>query len=115
MPNAAKDKAFTAHVIELMQPIGPVQAKRMFGGAGIFLQGVMFGLIADSVLYLKVDKDTVTEFKAKGLEAFSYNRKGKAIKMSYYEAPEEVLEDAEEMKYWSTKAYQTALRATADR
>ena len=113
MTASKNEKAFTSYVVELMQSIGPVRAKGMFGGHGIFLEGLMFGLVADSVLYFKVDKDTENEFKTKGLEAFSYNKKGKEIKMSYYEAPEEALENDEEMKCWATKAYLTALRAAS--
>jgi len=85
----------------------------MFGGHGIFLQGLMFGLVADSVLYLKVDEETKNEFEAKGLEAFSYNKKGKEFKMSYYQAPEEALESAEEMNFWVNKAYGVALKAAS--
>ena len=113
MPASNNEKTFTSYVVELMQSIGPVRAKRMFGGHGIFLEGLMFGLVAESVLYLKVDKDTENEFQAKGLEAFSYIKKGKKIKLSYYQAPEEALENEEEMKCWATKAYRTALRATS--
>jgi len=69
----------------------------------------MFALVADNVLYLKVDKDIIAEFE--GLEAFSYDRQGKEFKMSYFQAPEEVLEDAEKMRVWANKAYGAALRA----
>jgi DNA transformation protein len=113
MPASTKEKEFTSYVVELMQAIGPVRAKAMFGGYGIFLEGLMFGLIADSVLYLKADKKTENEFKAKGLEPFTYIKKGKEFKMSYYQAPEETLEDEEEMKSWAAKAYSTALRAVS--
>lgn len=110
MPTSPEEKEFTAYIVDLMQSIGPVSAKAMFGGYGIFLEGLMFGLVVDGVLYLKVDKKTENEFKAKGLEPFTCNMKGKDIKMSYYEAPEEVLEDDEEMNFWATKAYGTALK-----
>jgi DNA transformation protein len=73
----------------------------------------MFALVADSVLYLKVDKNTENEFKTMGLEAFTYSKKGKEFKMSYFQAPEEALEDKEEMNSWATKAYQTALRVAS--
>ena len=72
MPSSPEEKEFTSYVVDLMQSIGPVNAKAMFGGYGIFLEGLMFGLVADSVLYLKVDKETENEFKAKGLEQFTY-------------------------------------------
>ena len=113
MPLSREEKEFTSYVVDLMQSIGPVRGKSMFGGYGIFLEGLMFGLIADSVLYLKADKETENEFKAKGLEQFTYNKKGKEFKMSYYQAPEEVLEDGEEMNSWADKAYGAALRAAA--
>ena len=113
MPASGEEKEFAAYVVELMQSIGPVRARRMFGGHGIFLDGLMFGLIADSVLYLKADKETEIEFKARGLEAFTYNKKGKEYKMSYYQAPEEALEDGEEMNSWATRAYGAALRAAS--
>ncbi len=104
MPVSNEEKEFVTYVVELMESIGPVSAKGMFGGYGLFLDGLMFGLVADSTLYLKVDKETENEFKAKGLDAFTYNKKGKEIKMTYYQAPEEALEDAEEMNSWANKA-----------
>ena len=96
-----------------MQSIGPVHAKSMFGAHGIYLESLMFALVADGVLYLKSDKETEKEFKARGLEAFTYNKKGKEYKMSYYQAPEEALEDSEEMNAWANKAYGVALRAAS--
>jgi len=113
MPASTEEKEFTSYVVELMQSIGPVRAKAMFGGYGIFLEGLMFGLVADGVLYLKADKETEEEFKARELEPFTYNNKGKAFKMSYYQAPEEALENDEEMESWAAQAYSTALRAAA--
>ena len=111
MPVSREEEEFVRYVVELMQSIGPVNAKRMFGGHGVFLEGLMLGLVADSTLYLKVDHETESVFKSKGLEAFTYNKKGKEFKMSYYQAPEEALEDPEEMNYWANNAYGAALRA----
>ena len=84
MPPSPVEKEFTTDIDDLMQSIGPVSAK------------AMFGLIADNVLYLKVDQETENEFKAMSLEPFTYNKKGKTFKISYYQAPEEALEDGEE-------------------
>lgn len=113
MSPSASEKEFSRFIVELMQSIGPVNAKAMFGGYGIFLNGLMFGLIADSVLYLKIDPETETEFTAKGLEPFTYSKKGKEFKMSYYQAPEEVLEDSDAMHLWASKAYGAALRSAS--
>ncbi len=113
MPASNVEKEFVSYVVELMQPVGPVRAKGIFGGHGIFLETLMFGLIADGTLYLKADKETENEFREKGLAAFTYHKKGKEFRMSYFQAPEEVLEDSEEMNAWVNKAYSAALRAAA--
>jgi len=104
---------FVSYLVELMQSLGPVRAKGMFGGHGIFLEDLMFALVSKNILYLKADKETITEFKEKGLEAFTYSKKGKEFIISYYQAPEEALEDKDEMYYWANKAYGAALRAAS--
>ena len=113
MTNTTDDKEFAHYITDLMQSMGPVSAKPMFGGYGIFLNSLMFGLIADGELYLKVDAQTQADFTDKGLAAFSYNKKGKLVNMSYFQAPEETLEDTEEMQHWANKAYAAALRAAS--
>ena len=113
MPASSLDKELVSYVVDLMQSIGPVYAKSMFGGHGIFLDGLMFALVADSVLYLKADTETVNEFIDRDLEAFTYNKKGKQFKMRYYQAPDEVLEDSEIMNLWANNAYSVALRAVS--
>jgi len=113
MPASSDDKEFASYVVDLMQSIGPVYSKVMFGGHGIFLEALMFGLIADSVLYLKVDAETVNSFKDRGLDAFTYDKKGKQFTMLYYQAPDEALEDSEEMNIWANKAYAVALNASS--
>ncbi len=113
MPPLTTEKEFVSYAVELMQSIGPVYAKRMFGGHGIFLDSLMFGLIANNTLYLKADQDTANDFINNGLEAFTYNKKGKQLRMNYYQAPEEALEDSEIMNTWANKAYSAALRTAA--
>jgi len=113
MPASNAEKEFVSYLVELMQTIGPVSSKRMFGGHGVFLEGLMFGLVADSTLYLKADSETEKTFSDKGLEPFTYDKKGKEVKMSYYQAPEEALEDSDEMNTWANLAYSAALRAAA--
>ena len=91
------EKAFVDHLVDLMQAVGPVSPRRMFGGHGIFLDGLMFALVADGTLFLKADAESVPAFTRQGLEAFTYRRRGKTYRMSYFQAPEVCLEDADEM------------------
>ena len=109
MSPSKKENEFASYVVELMQTIGPVCSKNMFGGQGIFLEDLMFGLVSDNTLYLKVDDKSIKIYKEKGLEAFTYNRNGKAIEMSYYQAPEEALENINEMNLWANMAFKAAL------
>jgi len=111
MTTSKKEKEFVSYIVDLMQSMGPVYSKSMFGGHGIFLEGLMFGLIADNVLYLKTDTQTEEEFISKDLEPFTYAKKDKVFKMNYYQAPEETLEDTEEMNSWANTAYEVAMRA----
>ncbi|HHJ19832.1 MAG TPA: TfoX family protein [Gammaproteobacteria bacterium] len=113
MPISSDEKEFVNYVVDLMQLMGPVTARRMFGGHGLFLEGLMFALIADSTLYLKVDDLIGGDFEDRGLEPFSYEKKGKTFKMSYYQAPEEALEEGEEMHQWANLSYGAALRAAS--
>jgi DNA transformation protein and related proteins len=102
---------FAEFLKEQLRGFGPVTIRRMFGGAGVYLDKLMFGLIADEVLYLKADDTSRPEFEAEGLGPFVYDAKGgKNIVMSYYRAPERCLDDAEEMTLWARKAYAAALR-----
>ena len=111
MPVSTEEKEFVSYIVDLMQIIGPVRALPMFGGFGIFLDNLMFGLVADSVLYLKVDPITRPAFEAKNLGAFTYVKNNKPYSMSYYQAPEEALESSEDMALWARQAYDVALKA----
>jgi len=115
MTAASAEGAFVDYIVDLMQSIGPVNAKRMFGGHGIFLEGLMFGLVADSVLYLKADDTSSKDFTDMDLGAFTYIKQGKATKLSYYQCPEEALESAEEMNIWANKAYVSAIRKASEK
>jgi DNA transformation protein and related proteins len=105
---------FVAHVVEMMRTFGPVEAKSMFGGWGLYHEGLFFALIAAESLYLKTDDDNRGEFEALGLKPFVYEMKdGDRIEMHYLQAPEEALETCEAMVPWARSAYGAALRAAA--
>lgn len=106
---------FVRHLLDMLEPLGPVGARRMFGGYGIYLDRLMFALVADDALYLKVDDESRGEFEAAGLEPFRYVKQGKSFTMSYHAAPEDALEDPELMRDWARKAIDAAMRAARGR
>lgn len=83
----------------------------MFGGHGIYLDGVMVALKADGQVYLKADAVTAARFDARGLEPFTYQKNGKAYAMSYRRLPDEAHDDVDVLREWVTLAREAALRA----
>ncbi len=109
-------REFADFIVEQMAGFGPVAARAMFGGFGLYRDGLMFALIFDDTLYLKADEATKGEFEAEGLGPFVYGTKaGKNTVMSYWRAPERCLDDPEEMTQWCRKAYTAALKAAASK
>ncbi len=110
----AVSKAFCDFVQELLAPVGAVSIKRMFGGAGVYADELMFGLIADDTLYLRVDAETEPQFRAAGSEPFVYRmRDGSETSMGYWRAPEEALDDPEQAAPWTRLALEAAVRKRA--
>lgn len=102
---------FSDFVLELLRPWRPVTARRMFGGHGIYHAGVMFALIADGQLYLKVDDESRGVFEAAGLSPFVYEAKGRRVSLSYHRAPDAMLDEPELAREWAERGWQAALRA----
>lgn len=110
----ARENEFTAHVRDLLAPFGDgaetLRVRGMFGGYGVFHGDTMFALIADDVLYFKVDDQTLADFQDAGSEPFTYTRGGKVRQMSYYTAPDGSIEDAETLYPWAERAIGAAKR-----
>lgn len=106
---------FIDYVIELLGPFGTVSAKRMFGGWGVYLDGLMFALVAREGLWLKADEINRGEFEAAGCEMFAYERGGAQATLAYYRPPVDAMEAAGALVPWARSAYAAALRANARR
>ncbi len=104
---------FVNYLHEVFIDFGAISSRKMFGGHGIYHQQLMFGLVADDELYLKVDKQSIDAFTSAGLEAFEYEKNGKAFKMSYHRAPESIFDNPEQARYWANLAFDAALRAAS--
>ncbi len=102
---------FVDMILDLLTGMGPVSKRRMFGGAGLFMDGVMFALITGETLYLKVDERNQSAFEDLSLGPFSFERQGKQVALSYYEAPGECLDDPDVKTEWCQNAWQAAKRS----
>lgn len=101
------------YLYEVFEAFGPIRARRMFGGWGIYHDGLMFGLYAQGRFYLKTDAHNVAQFEAAGSEPFTYMQRDKAVKLSYWSAPEALLDDREEARFWGNTSFEAALSAQA--
>ncbi|MFZ5756890.1 MAG: TfoX/Sxy family protein [Pseudomonadota bacterium] len=104
---------FTDYLPEVFERFGAISIRKMFGGYGIYHQGLMFALVTDDTLYLKADDENRRFFTAEGLGPFEYHKDGKTMQMSYYRAPDECLDDRDTAALWARRSYQAAARAHA--
>jgi DNA transformation protein and related proteins len=105
---------FVDYVIDQLSVWGEVSARKMFGGAGLYREGAMFGLIADDVAYLKVDDSNREDFVRAGTSPFNpYPDKVKTTIMSYYEIPADVLENPKVLAKWAQRSFNIARKKRA--
>lgn len=102
---------FTQFLVEVFEDFGEITTRKMFGGYGIYHQGIMFGLVADDVLYLKTDKLSEGLFIDKGLKPFEYDKGEKVVKMSYNQAPDVIYDDRQAAANWAKLAFASAQKA----
>lgn len=116
MPASPQSDSFVDWCRELLAPLGPVRAKRMFGGHGLYIDEVFVAIVIREVLYLKVDDSTRPRFEAAGSVAFEYTTAtGARGVMSYFSAPAEAMEAPSAMLDWARLAMASALRARASK
>jgi DNA transformation protein len=106
-----RNSEFAGFVVDALAEFGEVSIRNMFGGGGVYHDGLMFALIAGDVLYLKADTSTHADFAAEGKGPFIYPGKKGPVRMSYWEVPERLFEDTAELALWADKAYGVALKA----
>lgn len=105
-----KDEGFHEYIMgEVFRNLDGITSKAMFGGWGIYKNGLFFALIADGQLYFKVDESNKGDFEEKDSKQFVYQMpNGKETRMSYWELPVDVLEDQMELRSWVDKSIEVA-------
>ena len=99
-------------LIDLFADFGPVTIRRMFSGFGISADGTNFGLALRGGLYLRADDQTIPRFEAEGSKPFQYQTRAKTVTVgSYWQLPERLYDDPEELTGWARAALAAAQRA----
>ncbi len=106
---------FHEFVIELFAPMGPVRIRRMFGGAGVFCDGVMIALLFSDTIFLKTDAALRARLETEGSEPFLWTKPstGEIIDMGYVSLPSSAMDDPDEASDWGRQALAVALAAKA--
>jgi DNA transformation protein len=105
------NERYREYVMGRLEGVGQVIARNMFGGVGIYFEGLFCALIAENVLYFKVDDVNRLDYEAAGMGPFSSGGQT----MQFYEVPEEVLDDDEKLRLWAGKALDVARRKLAEK
>ena len=103
---------YRTYVLEQLAGLGPVAARAMFGGLGLYHDSVFFGLVDDDTLYLNVDDITRGDYERAGMGPFRPSQ-DTGPSLGYYAVPGEVLEDAAALRDWAAKAVEVARRKAA--
>ena len=106
---------FADFLLDELAPLGDVRVRRMFGGAGVYCGGLMFGLVARHTLYFRVDEVNRPAFQAEACEPFSYEGRGRSVQLPYWRVPARLFEDQAEMVEWARAALLAAQRAAGKR
>lgn len=101
---------FAQFVTELFSNLGRVSTRRMFGGRGVYCDGLMFALIHDEVVYLKADEVSRPRYEAAGCTPLVVPMRGKLVAMSYWRAPDDAMESPALAAPWARLAFESALR-----
>ncbi|MCC7371517.1 MAG: TfoX/Sxy family protein [Chloroflexi bacterium] len=108
--------SFAEFLREQLAPLGPVHARRMFGKTGVFCDGLMFGMVTENVLYLRVDAHNRDAFKeAEASPPLNYQKHGQTIDLSFWRVPERLLDEPDELVAWARIALEAARRVAAKR
>lgn len=105
-----RDEPLLAHLQDLLAGLGRISARAMFGGHGIYCDGVFFALLAEQRLYLKVDGQSRPAFEAAGCRPFVYESGSRRIEMSYWGVPESAMDSPGEMLPWARRGLAAAQR-----
>lgn len=110
----ANSRDLVAYVLELLRPLGPVRARAMFGGHGIYVDERMVGPITDDTFYIKTDAETRAQFTAEHLAPFTYSGRDGAVHVtSYYRAPDDAMDNADAMAPWARLGIGASMRKAA--
>jgi DNA transformation protein len=100
-------------IAELFEGLGAVSIRKLFGGKGIYFDGVIVAIVLRGELMLKADEQSAPDFEAAGCRQWTYtgSRHGKLVSMPYWSIPDSAFDDPDEMTVWARRAHEAGRRA----
>lgn len=112
----AVSSEYMEFIADQLERLGPVKMRRMFGGMGLYIDDMMFGVIFGEELYFKVDDSNRGDYEAEEMDPFTYEMSsGKTGSISYYQVPERLYDDADELIDWARKSVEVMRRVHAEK
>jgi len=108
-----KQNEFCDYLMDLLAPLGTPSYRFMFGGYGIYLAGLIIGIVVDDVLLLRADAENRPDFEARGIEPFRPYPDKITSTMPYYTVPDDIFEDQDVLLEWAGRSREAAIRAQA--
>jgi DNA transformation protein len=109
-------ESFAEFLSEQLASLGRISMRRMFGKTGVFCDGLMLGMVRDNTLYFRVDDHNRVAFKeAESFAPLNYEKQGSSIDLSFWRAPERLLDDPDEFVEWARLALAAARRVAGKR
>jgi DNA transformation protein and related proteins len=107
---------FAEFLREQLAPLGRVTMRRMFGKTGVFCNGLMFGMVTNDTLYFRVDDHNRAVFKeAESAPPLNYEKKGQTIDLSFWRAPERLLDEPDELVTWRERRWRRHVGSRQER
>jgi DNA transformation protein and related proteins len=109
-------ESFAEFLREQLAPLGRITMRRMFGKTGVFCDGLMFAMVTENTLYVRVDDQNRVTFKeAESFPPLNYAKRGSTIDLSFWRVPERLFDEPDELVMWARAALAAAHRVATKR
>ena len=103
--------SLASYVAEQLAPLGRISSRAIFGGVGVFIDERLLGIVMGEKLYLHTDKSNLDDYVARGMQQFKPYPNAFDLTTDHHEVPQEVINDAEQLKLWGERALCAAVES----
>jgi DNA transformation protein len=109
----AVQPSYLEYVLEQLATLAALRSNRMFGGIGLYSDGIFFGLIDDDTLFFKTNDSNIAAYRERNMPRFMPFPDRPDAVLGYHQVPADVIEDAETLVAWARQSIQVQLALQA--